>query len=57
MLGFTGLGFFLLLNLDAVPTISFDTDLFYRCGASGLMALARGPLLASRNRFRWVGHA
>jgi multicomponent Na+:H+ antiporter subunit D len=45
MLGFTALGFFLLLkHLDPVPTISLDTDWFYRRGASVLMALARGPL-------------
>jgi multicomponent Na+:H+ antiporter subunit D len=45
MLSFTALGFFLLLkHLDPVPTISLDTDWFYRRGAAGLMALARGPL-------------
>src|SRR5215472_5616997 len=45
MLGLTALGFFLLLkHLDPVPTISLDTDWFYRRGAAGLMALARGPL-------------
>ena len=45
MLGFTALGFFLLLkHLDPAPTISLDTDWFYRRGASGLMAAARGPL-------------
>jgi len=45
MLGFTALGFFLLLkHLDPVPTISLDTDWFYRRGAAGLMTLARGPL-------------
>jgi multicomponent Na+:H+ antiporter subunit D len=45
MLGFTALGFVLLLkHLDPVPTISLDTDWFYRRGAAGLMALARGPI-------------
>jgi multicomponent Na+:H+ antiporter subunit D len=45
MLSFTALGFFLLLkHLDPVPTISLDTDWFYRRGAAGLMRLARGPL-------------
>jgi multicomponent Na+:H+ antiporter subunit D len=45
MLGFTALGFFLLLkHLDPVPTISLDTDWFYRRGAAGLMVLAKGPL-------------
>jgi multicomponent Na+:H+ antiporter subunit D len=45
MLAFTALGFFLLLkHLDPVPTISLDTDWFYRRGASWLMALVRGPM-------------
>jgi multicomponent Na+:H+ antiporter subunit D len=45
MLGFTALGFFLLLkHLDPVPTISLDTDWFYRRGATHLLGLARGPL-------------
>jgi multicomponent Na+:H+ antiporter subunit D len=45
MLGFTALGFFLLLKyLDPEPTISLDTDWFYRRGAAGLMAVVRGPL-------------
>jgi multicomponent Na+:H+ antiporter subunit D len=45
MLCFTGLGFALLLkHLDPVATISLDTDWFYRRGAAGLMAVARGPL-------------
>jgi multicomponent Na+:H+ antiporter subunit D len=45
MLSFTALGFFLLLkHLDPVPTISLDTDWFYRRGAAGLMMLVRGPL-------------
>jgi multicomponent Na+:H+ antiporter subunit D len=45
MLCFTALGFALLLkHLDPVPTISLDTDWFYRRGAAVLMAVARGPL-------------
>ena len=45
MLGFTALGFLLLLkHLDPKPTISLDTDWFYRRSASGLAALVRGPL-------------
>src|SRR5215471_12946533 len=56
MLGFTALGFFLLLkHLDPVPTISLDTDWFYRRGAAGLMTLARGPL--SHLEYGFVGEA
>jgi multicomponent Na+:H+ antiporter subunit D len=45
MLGFTALGFFLLLKyLDPEPTISLDTDWFYRRGSAGLMTVVRGPL-------------
>jgi multicomponent Na+:H+ antiporter subunit D len=45
MLAFTALGFVLLLrHLDPSPTISLDTDWFYRRGAAGLMTLVRGPL-------------
>jgi multicomponent Na+:H+ antiporter subunit D len=45
MLSFTALGFVLLLkHLDPVPTISLDTDWFYRRGAAALLRLARGPL-------------
>jgi len=45
MLSFTALGFFLLLkHLDPEPTISLDTDWFYRRGARGFMTLVRGPL-------------
>jgi len=45
MLGFTALGFFLLLkHLDPERSISLDTDWFYRRGSAGLMALVRGPL-------------
>src|SRR5262249_13171614 len=45
MLSFTALGFFLLLKrLDPEPTISLDTDWFYRRGSAGLLTLVRGPL-------------
>jgi multicomponent Na+:H+ antiporter subunit D len=45
MLAFTALGFFLLLrHLDPAPTISLDTDWFYRRGAAGLMTVVKGPL-------------
>jgi multicomponent Na+:H+ antiporter subunit D len=46
MLGFTALGFFLLLShLDPEPKISLDTDWFYRKGARLLMRVVRGPLV------------
>ncbi len=45
MLGFTALGFFLLLeHLDPEPKISLDTDWFYRRGSSLCVALVQGPL-------------
>jgi multicomponent Na+:H+ antiporter subunit D len=45
MLSFTAVGFFLFLkHLDPAPTISLDTDWFYRRGAARLMSFARGPL-------------
>jgi multicomponent Na+:H+ antiporter subunit D len=45
MLGFTALGFFLLLShLDPEPKISLDTDWFYRKGSSALRPLVEGPL-------------
>ncbi len=45
MLGFTALGFFLLLkHLDPEPKISLDTDWFYRRGAAACMTLVQGPL-------------
>jgi multicomponent Na+:H+ antiporter subunit D len=54
MLGFTALGFFLLLkHLDPQPTISLDTDWFYRRGSAGLVTLVRGPL--ARLEFDFVG--
>jgi len=45
MLGFTALGFFLLLKqLDPEATISLDTDWLYRRASNGLAKLAQGPL-------------
>src|SRR5688572_19323871 len=45
MLGFTALGFFLLLShLDPVPTVSLDTDWFYRKGSGVLVNVVQGPL-------------
>ncbi len=44
---FTGLGFFMLLKkLDPEPTISVDTDWFYRKGAKVFMWFANKPLAA-----------
>jgi multicomponent Na+:H+ antiporter subunit D len=54
ILGFTALGFFLLLkHLDPEPTISLDTDWFYRRGSAGFVTLVRGPL--ARLEFGFVG--
>ena len=54
MLGFTALGFFLLLkHLDPEPKISLDTDWFYRRGSTGLMTLVQGPL--TRLEYRFIG--
>ena len=45
LLGFTALGFFLLLkHLDPEPTISLDTDWFYRRGAAVFMRRIQRPL-------------
>jgi len=45
LLGFTALGFFLLLkHLDPEPIVSLDTDWFYRRGLSASLALANGGL-------------
>jgi multicomponent Na+:H+ antiporter subunit D len=45
ILGFTGLGFILLLKqLDPTPTISLDTDWFYRKGAKAFVRLFAKPL-------------
>ena len=52
MLSFTALGFFLLLkHLDPQPTISLDTDWFYRRGSAALMTLVRGPLARLESGF------
>ena len=54
MLGFTALGFFMLLkHLDPEPTISIDTEWFYRRGSAGFLALVRSPL--SRLEHGFVG--
>ena len=54
MLGFTALGFFLLLkHLDPERTISLDTDWFYRRGSAGLVALVQSPL--ARLEYGFVG--
>jgi multicomponent Na+:H+ antiporter subunit D len=45
ILGFTALGFFLLLKLlNPTPTISLDTDWFYRKGAKAFVRLVARPL-------------
>jgi multicomponent Na+:H+ antiporter subunit D len=42
LLGFTALGFFLLLkHLDPEPIVSLDTDWFYRRGAAAVVAWSR----------------
>ncbi len=52
MLGFTALGFFLLLkHLDPKPATSLDTDWFYRRGATVLTTLVRGPLAGLESGF------
>jgi multicomponent Na+:H+ antiporter subunit D len=44
---FTALGFFLFLpRLTPEPTISLDTDWFYRMGGRAFLRLARGPVRA-----------
>ncbi|MBI2069958.1 MAG: Na(+)/H(+) antiporter subunit D [Elusimicrobia bacterium] len=51
LLGFTALGFFLLLpQLDPKPTISLDTDWFYRRGAGAFMRWGAAPLLRFEQR-------
>lgn len=46
LLGFTALGFFLLLkHLDPDPTLSLDTDWIYRRGPSSSLALAHAWLV------------
>jgi multicomponent Na+:H+ antiporter subunit D len=45
LLGFTALGFFLLLKqLDPEPTVSLDTDWFYRRGLTATLPLVQGAL-------------
>jgi len=45
ILMFTALGFFMLLKkLDPEPTISMDTDWFYRMGTRVFMRIAKGPI-------------
>ena len=45
LLGFTALGFFLMLkHLDPEPIVSLDTDWFYRRGAAVVVAWSRGGL-------------
>ena len=52
MLGFTALGFFLLLkHLDPEPTISIDTDWFYRRASARIVKLAKGPLARVESGF------
>jgi len=54
ILSFTALGFFLLLkHLDPEPTISLDTDWFYRRASVGIVRLVQGPL--SRLEYGFVG--
>ena len=54
MLGFTALGFFLLLkHLDPEPKVSLDTDWFYRRPSAGFMNLLEGPL--ARLEYGFVG--
>ena len=50
LLSFTALGFFALLaHLDPEPTISLDTDWFYRRGLSTAMAYAFAALVRAEN--------
>lgn len=56
LLTFTAWGFFLLLShLDPKPTISLDTDWFYRKGSSALMGLVRRVLVPAEANY--VGQA
>jgi multicomponent Na+:H+ antiporter subunit D len=50
LLGFTALGFFALLShLDPQPTISLDTDWFYRRGLSSVVAVTFAALVRVEN--------
>jgi multicomponent Na+:H+ antiporter subunit D len=52
MLGFTALGFFLLLRqLDPHNEISLDTDWFYRQGTAAVLPLVEGPLVRFESGF------
>jgi multicomponent Na+:H+ antiporter subunit D len=52
MLGFTALGFFMLLShLDPEPKISLDTDWFYRKGSALVMPLVERPLARFESGF------
>jgi multicomponent Na+:H+ antiporter subunit D len=52
LLGFTALGFFLLLaHLDPETTISLDTDWFYRKGSAAALPLIEGPLVNLESGF------
>jgi multicomponent Na+:H+ antiporter subunit D len=52
LLAFTALGFFLLLaHLDPEPTISLDTDWFYRKGSAAVLPLIEGPLVNLESNF------
>ena len=56
MLGFTAMGFFLLLKqLDPEPKVSLDTDWFYRRPSLWIVSLAQGPL--ARLEYGFVGEA
>jgi multicomponent Na+:H+ antiporter subunit D len=50
LLGFTALGFFLLLkHLDPERTVSLDTDWFYRRGASAVVKISRDGLVPTED--------
>ncbi len=54
MLGFTALGFFLLLkHLDPEPKVSLDTDWFYRRPSPRFMRTVQGPL--ARFEYGFIG--
>lgn len=55
---FTALGFLLLLRqLDPAPTLSLDTDWFYRQGGRGLLWLATHPIAAADARLSEAYHS
>ncbi len=52
ILGFTALGFFMLLKqLDPEPTVSMDTDWFYRKGSKVFMWLVNKPIATLEYKF------